>query len=110
MINTIQQIMLDYHHRLKYNIDNDIPVYATTQITKNLEQIQPVNPVDSFSQQLHNLVYLSAQINTEEYKVKGFEKSSESHGNVQIFKAEYNNIKEQIGLYAIDDSLGSKKY
>ncbi|RZJ99650.1 MAG: hypothetical protein EOO46_22395 [Flavobacterium sp.] len=74
-----------------------------------MEQIQPVNSVDSFSQQLHNLVYLSAQINTEEYKIKGFEKSCESHGNVQIFKAEYNNIKEQIGLYAIDDSLGSKR-
>ncbi len=105
---THKQFLVEFD-RLKYNIDNDIPVYATTQIIKNLEQTQTVNPIDSFSQQLHNLVYLSAQINTEEYKIKGFEKSSESQGNVQIFKAEYNNIKEQIGLYAIDDSLGSKK-
>ncbi len=105
---THKQFLAEFD-RLKYNIDHDIPIYTLTQPPKNLEPIEIVEPVDSFSQQLHNLVYLSAQINTEEYKIKGYEKSSESQGSVPIFKAEYNNIKEQIGLYAIDDSLGSKK-
>jgi hypothetical protein len=74
-----------------------------------MQQIQTTNPIESFSQQLHNLVYLSAQINTDEYKNQGYEKSKESHGSTEIFKAEYNNIKEQIRIYALDDSLSSKK-
>ena len=105
---THKQFLAEFD-RLKYNIDHDIPLYTTTQNSKKLEPIEISDPVDSFSQQLHNLVYLSAQIDTEEYKIKGYEKSNESQGSVPIFKAEYNNIKEQIGLYAIDDSLGSKK-
>lgn len=105
---TYKQFLAEFE-KLKYNIDNNIPVYITTQTTKKLEPIQSTDPVDSFALQLHNLVYLSAEIDTEEYKMKGYEKSNESLGSVEIFTAEYNNIKEQIGLYAIDETLGSKK-
>jgi len=105
----IHKQFLAEFERLKYNIDNNIAVYTETQITKNMEQLKTVNPVDSFAQQLHNLVFLSAQINTEDYKKQGYEKSKEKQGSIDIFKAEYNNIKEQILIYAADDSLSSKK-
>jgi len=105
---TYKQFLAEFD-KLKYNIDNNIPVYITTQTPKILEINQSADPIESFAQQLHNLVYLSAEINTNEYKVKGFEKSNESFGSVAIFTAEYNNIKEQIGLYAVDETLGSKK-
>jgi hypothetical protein len=106
--NTYRQFFSEFE-RLKYNIDNNIDVNATTQIPNNMQQIQPTNSVDSFSQQLSNLVYSSAQINTEDYKKQGYNKSKESEGNIDIFKSEYNNIKEQIRVYATDDSLSSKK-
>jgi len=95
--------------RLRYNIDNNIAVNVATPTINNIQPVQSVNPVDSFSQQLHNLVYLSTQINTEDYRKQGYEKSRESHGSTEIFKAEYNNIKEHIRIYAIDESLSSKK-
>lgn len=105
----IYKQFLTEFERLKYNIDNNIAVNVITPITNTMQPIQPANHVDSFSQQLHNLVYLSAQINTEEYRKQGYEKSRETNGSTDIFKAEYNNIKEHIRIYAIDDSLSSKK-
>ena len=96
--------------RLKYNIDNNIDVStAIIQKENNTKQTHPMNVVDAFSQQLHDLVYLSAQINAEDYKRQGFEKSKESEGNVDIFKSEYNNIKESIRVFATDEGLSSKK-
>lgn len=52
---------------------------------------------------------MSAQLDTEDYKIQGYDKSKESEGNIDIFKAEYNYIKEQISVYATDDGLSSKK-
>ena len=105
----IYKQFLTEFERLKFNIDNNISVNIINPIDNNMQQIPIINAVDSFSQQLHNLVYLSAQINTEDYRTQGYEKSKESHGSPEIFKAEYNNINEQIRLYAIDDSFSSKK-
>jgi hypothetical protein len=101
---------LQEFEKLKYNIDNSIDVNTTIQIPETkTQQVHPINIIDTFSQQLHNLVYSSAQINTEEYKKKGFETSNESKGNIDIFRAEYNNINEEIKTYATDEGLNSKK-
>ncbi|RFZ92865.1 DUF1669 domain-containing protein [Mucilaginibacter conchicola] len=104
-----RQFMTEFD-RLKYNIDNRIPLGEEAPLQKPVtEEPQPDNGSESFTKQLHNLVYLAAEIDTEQYKTMGFQKSAESLGSVPIFKAEYHNIKEQVGLYAVDDSLGSKK-
>ncbi len=105
---TYKQLLTEFE-RLKYNIDNNIDLNVKTQIPNNMPLIQPTNLIDSFSQQLSNLVYISAQLNTEDYKIRGYDKSKESEGNIDIFKAEYSNIKEQIRVYATDDGLSSKK-
>lgn len=106
---TYNQLFSEFE-RIKYNIDNNIDVNITIQmLNNNNQQGQPKNIVDSFSQQVHNLVYSSAQINTEEYKTQGREKSKESEGNIEIFKAECSSIKEEIRFHATDDSLSSKK-
>lgn len=108
-IKTYSQFLSEFE-RLKYNIDNNIGVNEITQISETkVQQIQPINTIDAFSQQLHNLVYLSAQINTEEYRKKGYEDSKKNHGNIHIFRIEYNNIKEEIKTYATDEGLSSKK-
>ncbi len=95
--------------RLKYNIDNNISVNTVATVTENRQEVKISNPIDSFSQQLHNLIYLSTQLDTEDYKNKGYQKSKDSYGSTEIFKAEYNNIKEHIRTYTLDDSLSSKK-
>jgi hypothetical protein len=95
--------------RLKYNIDHQLPVNTTSNKNTNMEQTQPTHPVDLFSQRLHNLVYLSAQINPEEYRQQGYKKSEESQGSLEIFDAEVSNLIHQIRNYAIDDSISSKK-
>jgi hypothetical protein len=100
------QLFLEFE-RLKYNIDHNIDVNSQNFINTNMQQT--INPIDNFSHQLNNLVYSSVQINTEEYKQKGYEKSRESEGSIDVFKAEYNNLKEQIRVYASDESLSSKK-
>ena len=96
--------------QLKYNIDNQIALTATNQLPeiKN-PQVQPINIVDTFAQQLHNLLYSSAQINAEEYKRKGYETSKKSQGSIDIFRTEYNNIEEEIKSFATDDGLTNKK-
>ncbi len=62
----IYKQFLTEFERLKYNIDNNIAVNVVIPVN-SMQQIQSENPIDSFSQQLHNLVYLAAQINTEDY-------------------------------------------
>lgn len=107
---SIYKQFLTEFERLKYNIDNNLDVNSTIQIpiTKS-QQVQSINIIDTFSQQLHNLVYSSAQINSDEYKKKGKETSKESQGNIDIFRTEYSSIKEEIKAYATDDSLSNKK-
>ena len=95
--------------KLKYNIDHEIAVNAASQVPSKPNEIQPMNIVDAFSQQLQNLVYSSAQISTEEYKKQGYDKSRESAGHIDIFRIEYQNIQEEIRVYATNDGLGSKK-
>jgi phosphatidylserine/phosphatidylglycerophosphate/cardiolipin synthase-like enzyme len=100
-----RQLLVEFD-RLKYNIDNNIAVNTLSQTPEdNPQRRQPGDNLDSFSQQLNHLVYSSAQISTEEYIKQGYEKSKESGGLVEIFKAEYNNIKEKIRVYATDDGL-----
>ena len=96
--------------QLKYNIDNQIALTATTQLPEiKIPQVQPINIVDTFAQQLHNLLYSSAQINAEEYKRKGYETSKKSQGSIDIFRTEYNKIEEEIKSFATDDGLSNKK-
>lgn len=96
--------------QLKYNIDNQIALTATTQLSEiKIPTVQPINIIDTFAQQLHNLIYSSAQINSEEYKRKGYETSKKSQGSIDIFKAEYNLIEEEIKAFATDDRLSNKK-
>ncbi len=80
------QFLLEFE-RLKYNIDNRIAVNETTAIPETkIQQVQPINIIDIFSQQLHNLVYSAAQINTEKYKTDGYDTSKETQGNFDIFR------------------------
>jgi hypothetical protein len=101
---------LSEFERLKYNIDNRIDVNETAQIPETkIPQVKPINIIDTFSQQLHSLVYSAAQIDTGKYKENGYETSKESGGNIDIFRTEFNNIKERIRTYATDEGLGSMK-
>ena len=96
--------------RLKYNIDNKIAVSEQSIMQENkIPEAQPMNIIDTFSKQLHSLVYSAAQIDTEKYKVDGYEKSKENLGNIDIFRTEYNTIKERIRTYATDEGLGNIK-
>lgn len=101
---------LNEFERLKYNIDHQISVNQTTpgQETKNPKN-PPMNIIDTFSQQLHNLVYSAAQIDTDKYREDGYETSRESKGSIDIFRTEYNHIKERIRTFATDEGLGSMK-
>lgn len=105
---TYKQLLSEFE-RLKYNIENNLDVNATMLTTNNNPQIRQINLVDSFSQQLSNLIYSSIQIDSNNYKRQGYERSKESIGNIDVFKTEYKNIKVQIGMFATDDSLNSKK-
>jgi hypothetical protein len=96
--------------RLKYNIDNHIDVNNKLEMEiETKHPSQSSNIIETFSQQLHNLVYTSAQINTEAYKKQGYDNSKESGGNLDIFRTEYKNIKEEIRVFATSENLGSKK-
>ncbi|MEE1885308.1 phospholipase D-like domain-containing protein [Pedobacter flavus] len=102
--------MLSEFERLKYNIDNRIAVNEPTQRTEQkIAEVQPLNIIDTFSKRLHDLVYSAAQIDTEKYRQQGYENSRESHGNLDIFRVEYENIKERIRTYATDEGLGNMK-
>jgi hypothetical protein len=108
-LSTYNQFLSEFT-RLKYNIDNQIAVNDTieTPATK-VEQSQSKNIIDTFSKQLHDLVYSAAQIDTEEYKTNGYEKSKESKGHIDIFRTEYSDIKEKIKTYATDEGLSNIK-
>jgi hypothetical protein len=107
---SIYKQFLTEFERLKYNIDNRMDMNSTILMPEiKTEQVETVNIIDTFFQQLHNLVYSSAEINAEEYKKKGKENSKESQGNIDIFRTEYTNIKEEIKAYATDEGLSSKK-
>ena len=45
----------------------------------------------------------------DEYKKLGYDKSKENNGSVEIFKSEFSNLKEQIRLFKLDDSINNKK-
>lgn len=109
--NTYRQLFAEFE-RLKYNIDHQIDVNINT--VNPMEQVvtkavQPINRADSFSQQLSNLIYATANINTESYRIRGHKNSKDSAGSIEIFSANYGEIKEQIKTYATDDTLSSKK-
>lgn len=109
--NTYRQLFAEFE-RLKYNIDHQIDVNIKS--VNPMEQVitktvQPINTADSFSQQLSNLIYATANINTDSYRTQGYENSKDSAGSIEIFSTNYGEIKEQIKTYATDDSLSSKK-
>lgn len=106
---TYSQLLAEFE-RLKYNIDNNIGVNEITPIPEpKIQQVQQINIVDTFSQQLHSLIYSAAQIDTEKYKDNGYNDSKERRGNIEIFRIEYSRIKERIKTYATDEGLGSMK-
>jgi len=98
--------------RLKYNIDNLIAVNETAETPKpemKAPEVQPINIIDTFSKRLHDLIYSAAQIDTAKYRQQGNDNSTESKGSIDIFRTEYNNIKEKIKTYATDEGLGNMK-
>jgi hypothetical protein len=108
-VTTYSQFLSEFE-RLKYNIDNRIAVNEITPATESkIPQVQQINIIDTFSQQLHSLVYSAAQIDTAKYKENGYNTSKVSEGNIDIFRTEYNSIKERIRTYATDEGLGSMK-
>jgi hypothetical protein len=102
------QLMAEFE-RIKYNIDHNIAVNLTSTLPENSTPVKPINVIEAFSQQLQNLIYSSAEINADEYKKQGYLKSKENSGNIDIFRTEYNNIKEEIRVFATNEGLGSKK-
>lgn len=110
-LTTYSQMQLEFE-RLKFNIDHRIAVNETAQTPKpemKIPEMQPINVIDTFSKRLHDLVYSSAQIDTAKYRQQGNDNSTESKGSIDIFRTEYNNIKERIKTYATDEGLGNMK-
>lgn len=111
--NTYRQLYAEFE-RLKYNIDHQIDVNLNSanpmeQVITKTKTVQPINMSDSFSQQLSNLIYATANINTDNYRKQGYDNSKDSAGNIEIFNANFGEIKEQIKTYATTDTLSSKK-
>jgi hypothetical protein len=111
--NTYRQLLAEFE-RLKYNIDHQIDVNINSanpmeQVITKSKPVQTINTADSFSQQLSNLIYATANINTESYRNQGYENSKDSAGSIEIFSTNYGEIKEQIKTYATNDTLSSKK-
>jgi len=109
--NTYRQLYAEFE-RLKYNIDHQIDVNLNS--ANPMEQVitkavQPINTADSFTQQLSNLIYTTANINADNYRKQGYDNSKASAGSIEIFSANYGEIKEQIKTFATDDTLSSKK-
>jgi phosphatidylserine/phosphatidylglycerophosphate/cardiolipin synthase-like enzyme len=94
-LNIYQQLFSEFE-RLKYNIDHNIGVNEVNTIPENTPPItQPMNNIETFAQQLQNLVYSAAQVNCDNYKKKGYDTSKESQGNIDIFRTEYDRIKRK---------------
>ena len=108
-LSTYNQFLSEFE-RLKYNIDNQIADNNTMLEKENkAEENKSENIIETFSKQIHNLVYSAAQIDTEEYKNKGYEQSKKNKGNIDIFTTEYKNIQERIKTYATDEGLSNMK-
>ena len=108
---TYSQFFTEFE-RLKYNIDNQIAVNITTptQIPETrVSEVQPINIIDTFSKRLHDLIYSTAEIDTNKYRQNGLDNSRDNHGNLDIFIIECKDIKEKIKSYITDEGLGSKK-
>jgi hypothetical protein len=108
---TYSQFFTEFE-RLKYNIDNQIAVNISTptQITESrVSDVQPINIIDTFSKRLHDLIYSTAEIDTNKYRQNGLDNSRDNHGNLDIFRIECDHIKEKIKSYITDEGLGSKK-
>ena len=95
-INTYRQLFAEFE-RLKYNIDHQIDVNINSanpmeQVITKTKTVQPVNTADSFSQQLSNLIYTTANINTESYRKQGYDNSMDSAGSIEIFSVKYLEI------------------
>lgn len=110
-INIYKQLYAEFE-KLRYKIDHQIDVNSNND--KIMEsptrtRFEHLNVAESFTQHLSNLIYTTANIDTEIYKNQGYENSKESAGNIEIFKSNYSEIKEKIKQYATDDNLGSKK-
>lgn len=99
----------DEFDRLKFNIDNNLDLNDTTQKINNDEPTKRMGPIEAFQKQLNYLVFSSSETDTEIYKKNGFRLSKENLGNIDIFRTEFNDIKEQIRAFASNDNLGSKK-
>jgi hypothetical protein len=111
--NTYRQLFAEFE-RLKYNIDHQIDLNINTanpmeQVITKTKVLQPMNTADSFSKQLSNLIFTTANINTDSYRKQGYDNSKNSEGNIEIFRTNYGEIKEQIKSFATDDTLSSKK-
>ncbi|MCE2743625.1 MAG: phospholipase D-like domain-containing protein, partial [Fluviicola sp.] len=112
-INIYRQWLAEFQ-RLKYKIDHPIDVNINTsnlmeQNNINTRTIHPNNIADTFSQQLSNIIYATANMNTENYRKQGYEDSKSKSGNIDIFSTNFSEIKEQIKTFATDDTLNSKK-
>jgi phosphatidylserine/phosphatidylglycerophosphate/cardiolipin synthase-like enzyme len=95
--NTYRQLFAEFE-RLKYNIDHQIDVNINSanpmeQVISKTKVIQPINTADSFSQQLQNLIYATANIDTESYRKQGYDNSKDSAGHIAIFSSNYGEIK-----------------
>jgi hypothetical protein len=90
----------------KMNIERNNPSEPVTEKTRDIQQL---HNADSFTQQLSNLIYTTANINTDNYRKQGYDNSKDSQGSIEIFSVKYFEIKEQIRTYATDDSLNSRK-
>ena len=81
-LHTYRQLLSEFE-RIKYNIDHQIDVNINTanpmqQVITKVQNTQPMNTADSFSQQLSNLIFTSASINTDAYRTQGYENSKSS--------------------------------
>jgi len=81
--NTYRQLYAEFE-RLKYNIDHQIDVNLNS--ANPMEQVitkavQPINTADSFTQQLSNLIYTTANINADNYRKQGYDNSKASAGS-----------------------------
>lgn len=100
---------IDEFEKLKFNIGNNLDLNTKIIEIEEPKAMIATNPIDEFRNQLHNLVFSSAELDTESYRKRGYEKSKENLGHIDIFRTEYDTIRGEIKIFATDESLGSKK-